>query len=125
MLIQAVHPVLMARDVSSSIAFFGRLGFKPLFMDSQDSPRYAAIAREGCELHLQWQDSSQWEGDRDRPTYRFLVTDVEALFREFQNAGILSGSPGPLASPENTSWGTREFHLRDPSDNGLQFYSPC
>ena len=30
----------------------------------------------------------------------------------------------PWASPGDTPWGTREFHVRDPDGNGLQFYRP-
>lgn len=127
-MIKAIHPVLMARDVSVSVAYFNRLGFSLLFADAQEAPRYAVVARDGCELHLQWQDATQWEGGRDRPTYRFLVADVDDLFREFQKAGAFPEAPipaSPLASPKTTPWGTREFHLRDPSGNGLQFYVPC
>ncbi len=28
-----------------------------------------------------------------------------------------------VAEVTDTSWGTREFHLRDPDGNGLQFYA--
>ncbi len=126
-MIKAVHPVLMARDVPTSVAFFQRLGFTLVFTDSPTSPRYAVVARDSCELHLQWQDASQWEGPRDRPTYRFLVADVDHLFQEFQASGVAPDSSvptSPWVSPGNTPWGTREFHIKDPAGNGLQFYRP-
>jgi catechol 2,3-dioxygenase-like lactoylglutathione lyase family enzyme len=135
-MLRAVHPVLMARDVAESTAFFERLGFALLFADAPVQPRYAAVSREGVTLHLQWQDAAQFEGGRDRPTYRFLVDDVDALFAEFE--GRLRGSgalaeplatpqkiaQGPFARPTDSPWGTREFHLHDPAGNGLQFYRP-
>ena len=126
-MIQAVHPVLMARDVKSSVQFFGLLGFRLVFADVPTAPRYAVIARDGCELHLQWQDPSQWQGSRDRPTYRFLVANVDLFFQELQAIGLVppaNPSGSPWATPGDTPWGTREFHLHDPAGNGLQFYCP-
>ncbi len=126
-MIKAVQPVLMARDVQSSVEFFGLLGFTLIFTDSPTAPRYAAVNRDRCELHLQWQEPSQWEVPRDRPTYRFLVDDVDRLFQEFQTAGVApdpSVPASPWAYPAITPWATREFHLRDPAGNGLQFYRP-
>lgn len=123
--LRAVHPVLAARDVEESIAFFHRLGFVAIFRDSIAGPRYAAVARDGVELHLQWADPGQWIAGLDRPVYRFPVLDVDALFRAWSQAGCLpaKGSDGsPWAVPADTPWGTREFHLRDPAGNGLQFY---
>lgn len=123
--ISAVHPVLMASDLVATVQFFERLGFRELFRDRPDDPRYAGLSRDGAEVHLQWHAPEQWRHDTDRPTYRFLVTDVDELYAEFLRSGALpvaSPHPGPWAVPGNTPWGTREFHLRDPDGNGLQFY---
>jgi hypothetical protein len=70
-------------------------------------------------------DASQWAYPGDRPTYRFLVEDVDALYRELQDRGALPDPAvggSPWARPGDTPWGTREFHVRDPSGNLLQFY---
>jgi catechol 2,3-dioxygenase-like lactoylglutathione lyase family enzyme len=127
--ITAVHPVLMARDVTVSLAFYARLGFAPAFLDDPASPRYAGVRRGLVELHLQWADPTQWAHAGDRPAYRFLTSDVDALHAELLAAGALgrgaSESPaaaGPWATPADTPWGTREFHVRDPGGNVLQFY---
>jgi catechol 2,3-dioxygenase-like lactoylglutathione lyase family enzyme len=125
MQLEAVHPVLMSRDVAASIHFYGRLGFALSFQDRPADPRYAAVARDGVELHLQWQDGSQWAHPIDRPTYRFVVQDVDGFYAELRDAGALAGQvPGqsPWLAPGNTPWGTREFHVLDPDGNGLQFY---
>lgn len=124
--ITAVHPVLAARDVTASIQFYVRLGFAPIFRDAPVAPRYAAIRRGPVELHLQWADPGQWAHPGDRPAYRFLVPAIDALHAEFLAAGGLdtSASGGPWAVPANTTWGTREFHVRDPGGNVLQFYCP-
>ncbi len=127
-MILAVHPVLGAKEVSASVAFYQRLGFSLVFADAPASPRYAVVTRDACELHLQWQDASSWQGSTDRPTYRFLVADVDALFHELRSSGLVpdpSLPASPWALPGNTPWGTREFHIKDPAGNGLQFYRPA
>jgi catechol 2,3-dioxygenase-like lactoylglutathione lyase family enzyme len=57
--IQAIIPALMSNDVARSIAFYRLLGFVPAFQDDASAPRYAALVRDGIELHLQWQDANQ------------------------------------------------------------------
>jgi catechol 2,3-dioxygenase-like lactoylglutathione lyase family enzyme len=124
--IKAIHPVLAARDVATSIRFYTLLGFALSFQDV-DEPRYAALHRDGIELHLQWADAGQWVAGLDRPACRFLVDDVDALHAQFvANGAIAEASSGgsPWTSPADTPWGTREFHLRDPGGNSLQFYRP-
>ncbi|MBV8500219.1 MAG: VOC family protein [Paucibacter sp.] len=120
----AVHPVLAARDVMESVRFFEQLGFALAFIDDAGSPRYAALRRDGAELHLQWADAGQWVPGLDRPVYRFLVDDVDGLHQAL--AGFISQAHtgSPWARPAETPWGTREFHVRDPAGNGLQFYRP-
>lgn len=125
--LQAVHPVLMANDVAASVQFYSTLGFAPSFVDHPDHPKYAAVTRDGVELHIQWADSEQWAHPIDRPAYRFVVSDVDAIYREFAERGSIN--PGtsqgsPWSAPADTPWGTREFHLRDPGQNSLQFYQP-
>ena len=114
----AVQPVLMSRDVAASIQFYAQLGFVRTFGGPPENARYAAVSRDDVELHLQWHDASGWEGSGDRPTYRFVVADVDGLYQEFRDAGVLENIK-PVAE---TAWGTREFHVRDPDGNGLQFY---
>ena len=120
-----VRPVLAARDVNASIAFFERLGFQAVFRDDDRDPKYAVVRRDQVDLHLQWADAGQWVAGKDRPVYRFLVDDVDALFEEFTNADMIppmSPTSSPWARPADTPWDTREFHVRDPAMNGLQFY---
>jgi hypothetical protein len=125
--LEGVHPVLMATDVVVSVRFYALLGFELLFQDDPTNPKYAVVTRDAAELHIQWQDSEQWSYPIDRPSYRFKVSDVDALYRELLNRGAIAGetkSASPWARPGDTPWGTREFHLRDPAQNSLQFYRP-
>ena len=121
--ITAVHPVLMARDVTDSLAFYARLGFLEVFRDDPHTPTYAAVRRGPVELHLQWADAEQWAHAGDRPVYRFVTADVDAFHAEALAAGALDHqTDGPYTKPAHTPWGTREFHVRDPGANILQFY---
>jgi hypothetical protein len=125
--LRAIHPVLAAKDVLTSIQFFQDLGFKLIFQDTPTEPKYAALTRDNVELHIQWADPGQWTSPTDRPVYRFIVSNVDELYREFMDSGrVNSGTSqgSPWAVPGNTPWGTREFHLRDPGQNSLQFYCP-
>ena len=115
--LDAVQPVLMVHDVAASIRFYQRLGFKTAFSDSEVVPKYAGVRRDSVELHLQWHDDKDFSLG-DRPTYRFLVADVDELSAEFSaNASDLDRT-----DVRDTPWETREFHVRDPDRNGLQFY---
>ena len=116
--IEFVHPVLMSRGVKRSIAFYEKLGFTLAGLDYTDDPKYARIFRDGIELHLQWHDAKEWEYPNDRPSYRFVVSDVDAVYEEFRANGALVDA----TEVKETSWATREFHLRDPDMNVLQFY---
>lgn len=115
--LQAVHPVLMVRDVAASIRFYAHLGFQFAFADADVDPKYAGVRRDHVELHFQWHVAEDFSSG-DRPTYRFLVHEVDALSAEF-SSGQLELDRTDVS---DTPWGTREFHLRDPDRNGLQFY---
>ena len=125
--LQAVHPVLAARDVAQLVQFYKCLGFTLVFQDAPTNPKYAGVQRDSVQLHIQWADEEQWAYPTDRPVFRFMVSDVDALYREFVESGAVgsaSGQGSPWATPSDTPWGTREFHILDPSKNGLHFYRP-
>jgi len=126
--LQAVHPVLGASDVDALVQFYRLLGFAVVFQDAPVGPKYVAIKRDSVELHIQWADKNQWAYPIDRPAFRFVVSDVDAVYREFVESGAVrsdTSQGSPWSSPADTPWGTREFHIRDPSHNSLQFYCPC
>ncbi len=118
--LQAVHPVLGSRDVAASIIFYARIGFSRTYQDQPTSPRYAALRRDDVELHVQWQDTNTLAASADRPVFRCVVDDVDGLSAEF---ALIPGLD--RTDITNTPWGTREFHVRDPDGNGLQFYRDC
>lgn len=125
--LESVHPVLGSADVSASIDFYGRLGFRVTFQDDPAVPVYAAVTRDAVTLHLQWHADAKRVGGHDRPVYRFVVSDVDRLFAAFRRAEVIRDEDlgvSSWASPGDTPWGTREFHVRDPYGNGLQFFRP-
>ena len=125
--LQAVHPVLGASDVAELVQFYQSLGFAVVFQDAPLNPKYVAVKRDGVELHIQWADKGQWAYPIDRPALRFVVSDVDEIYGEFIESGRIrpdASQGSPWAAPADTPWGTREFHLRDPSQNSLQFYRP-
>src|SRR5689334_21616593 len=96
--LQAVHPVLGASDVAELVQFYQCLGFAVMFQDAPIDPKYVAVKRDGVELHILWADKAQWAYPIDRPAFRFLASDVDALYREFVTSGGVSsdtsqGSP--------------------------------
>lgn len=117
-LLTQAQPVLPVRDLPAALAFYaGRLGFEGVMVDSPEDPRYAALRRDGVEIHLQWHDAAEWERI-ERPSIRFLVQGVDALHAELRGRG----APITGAAPRDTPWGTREFGVYDPDGNALHFY---
>ena len=108
--IARVEPVLNVRDIAAAMSFYAHLGFVERFRDDADSPRFVIVSRDDAVLALQWHDFVGIAGDR--PTLRFPVDDVDGLSNEF-------GSLPDRTDVSDTTWGTREFHVRDADGNGL------
>ncbi|MEM8717468.1 MAG: VOC family protein [Cyanobacteria bacterium P01_G01_bin.4] len=116
--LRAVKPVLPSQDVAVSVAFYvERLGFRLLGCDSETDTRYAVVARDGVELHIQWHDAKAWSAV-ERPMLRILVPSVERLHGEYEQAEVFHENTALRETP----WGTREFAFFDPYMNGLTFY---
>ncbi len=75
---------------------------------------YVGFRRDAVELHMQF----QFEHEMSTTRLRLLVTDPDALIREYQQRGV-ERSPGGV---RDTPWGTREFSLYDLDRNALTFY---
>lgn len=112
-----VHPVLPVRDVARATSFYiDRLGFQLLFCDDPGAPQYAGVGRDGVIIHLQWHDPAEWERV-ERPMLRFVVDDVDALFKTWRHADVYHEN----TALRDTEWGTREFAFYDLDRNGLTF----
>jgi uncharacterized glyoxalase superfamily protein PhnB len=114
-----VNPVLPVRSVRDAVLYYTeKLGFRLLFQDDPQDPRYAAIERCSVRLHLQWHDPESFRDGVDTASLRFVIDDVDALFAEYQDKGVFH----ERTALEDTEWGTREFAFYDPDKNGLFFY---
>ncbi|MFN0248321.1 MAG: VOC family protein [Kofleriaceae bacterium] len=121
--LRAVHPVLACHSVAESLQFYRSLHFEISYQDDPNRPTYAVARRDDVEVHLQWADEGQWVDGLDRPAFRFVVDDVDGLHAELAAAvDAAAFGNGPWRAPADTTWGTREFHVRDPGGNVLQFY---
>ncbi|MFT7667516.1 MAG: catechol 2,3-dioxygenase-like lactoylglutathione lyase family enzyme [Planctomycetota bacterium] len=111
----SVIPVLPAKDVCATIQFYvERLGFKLIFQERPEQPTYAGAALGGVELHFQGHDPDEAPGIVGQQA-RILVTDLDALFDECHAISALAEHQ----AVRDTAWGTREFGLFDPDQNGL------
>jgi hypothetical protein len=119
--IVAVRPVLSVKDVVAAVRFYERLAFRRVFVDDESAPRYAGVARDDVELHLQWHDATEWSYPVDRPAIRFVVDDVDAFSAHIE-ALQPTGKRLDRTPVSDTAWGTREFHVRDIDGNVLQFF---
>jgi uncharacterized glyoxalase superfamily protein PhnB len=123
-----VCPVLPVRDLGAAVRFYTeRLGFSFAFgdrvgaplLDGTGAPGYAGLRRDGVELHLQWQDETEFaKGTAGPAMLRFLVEELDTLFDEYAGAGVFHDR----TRLRETAWGTREFNILDPDGNGLIFY---
>ena len=126
-------PALPARDVPASTAFYvERLGFETLHTDGH----FSVLQRDAARLHLWESADTSWRGRDDlaaRPVVsgaesflagtascRIDVTDIGELYAEMAAAEVLHGVSG--GGPEDTDYGTREFHVLDLDGNLLTFY---
>lgn len=109
----AAIPLLAVASIGRGVAFYGRIGFRPLFV----SDEYAALMRDDVHLHL-------WRcGDRvvaDNTACRIRVEGIDALYEECRAAGIVHPN-GPLHATDRNS---REFTALDPQGGAITFVEP-
>jgi catechol 2,3-dioxygenase-like lactoylglutathione lyase family enzyme len=120
-------PALPVRDVVAAVAFYAeKLGFQVLHQDGG----FAVLGRDDAVLHLWESGDEAWRtragaGSPVRSgaesflagtaSCRIEVTDVDALFDEMQDAGVLH--PVSRGGVEDTDFGTREFSVLDLDGN--------
>jgi catechol 2,3-dioxygenase-like lactoylglutathione lyase family enzyme len=115
-------PVLPARDLAATLAFYERLGF-----EQQGAPwqtyRYLIVGREQYELHF-YEDAEVDPLTTTAGCY-LRVADADALHAAWEAVGVphdrATGSR--LVAPSTTEYGMREFALVDPSGNLLRIGS--
>jgi catechol 2,3-dioxygenase-like lactoylglutathione lyase family enzyme len=122
-ILTSVAPQLFVADIAASCAFFtGKLGFDIDFVHGEP-PFYAQVVRDAVQIALRHVDPPVLDGiaaamkaDLDMLAASITVDDVEALYLEFQSAGVAFHQALRLES-----WGARTFIVKDPDDSLLLF----
>jgi catechol 2,3-dioxygenase-like lactoylglutathione lyase family enzyme len=117
-IINTVEPQLCVRDITASLEFYSAmLGFSVAFVHG-DPPFYAQVARGGARLNLRHVDRPIVSAGDAEQLLAATITldDADALFAEYQRAGVTFAQP-----PRNESWGARTFIVRDPDGSLLLF----
>ncbi len=121
MRVKSATPIFFVSNVPATAAFFrDKLGFQTDFLYG-DPPFYGSVSRDGVCIHLRFvhgpnlfpQQAAQ-EGSLILATVE--VSDVEALYAEFQGRGV--AFPQPLL---RQAWGGTDFHVCDPDGNVFSF----
>jgi catechol 2,3-dioxygenase-like lactoylglutathione lyase family enzyme len=108
-------PILPARDLAETQAFYERLGFQAAGWWPTQFGGYASLRRGDLTMHFfSFEDISPYQ---NYAQCYWRVKDVDALYAEFQ-AAALSRSGIPRLEPiEDRPWGMREFSIVDPNGN--------
>ena len=114
---QRVVPALRITDYERSKSFYAeRLGFAVEWEHRFEPhfPVFMSIARDGMRLFL-----SEHSGDcQVGGLVHFLIPDVDAWHREFQDKGVV------MSQPPNDDLGFRNMTVTDPDGNQLRFMEP-
>jgi uncharacterized glyoxalase superfamily protein PhnB len=118
--LKSVIPILFARDVSASAAFFQeKLGFEIDFLYG-DEPFYGSVSRGEVCLHLRFVHQPNFTELAAREVSLILATvevsDVQAMFEEFNGRGVEFAQ-----APTRQIWGGTDFHIRDLDGNVISF----
>lgn len=113
--IQRAVPILPVRDVRAALALYQRLGFQATAYDEgAGDPVYGFLAWGDAALHLA--RVPDLDPASSVVACYLYVSDADALFASWQDAGI----EGRLIAPSDTPYGLREFAYIDPDGNLLR-----
>lgn len=108
-------PILPARDLQETRAFYERLGFRTTGWWPHEFGGYAILIREDLSMHFfSYSDLSPLE---NYAQCYWRVTDVDALHAECAKGGLPGSGIPRLSTVEDKPWAMREFALVDPNGN--------
>jgi len=106
--------VLVVQDVLRSVQHYCEvLGFHTEFTYGEPT-FYAGVERDGVLIHLQ--AASETKRQPGHGALNVFVTDVDALYREFQSKGART-----VKEPKDYPYGMRDFDIHDLDGNQLCF----
>ncbi|HYC75528.1 VOC family protein [Brevundimonas sp.] len=117
----AAEPQLFVTDIDRAVDYYvGRLGFRLAFSHGEPA-FYAHVVRDGARLNLRHADGPVFdprfrEAEGDVLSATITVDDAEALFAEFEGAGVAFHQ-----RLKTEDWGARTFMVADPDGNLIAF----
>ena len=126
-------PGLPVKSIEKSVKFYKeKLGFEII----SESYNYGVIKRDEVEIHLWLASNKNWMWKNillflkpvrigsesflaGTQSCRFRVDDIDTLYNEIKGHDILHKSSKEVLF---TSWGTKEFSVKDLNGNLLTFY---
>lgn len=119
-------PVIYARDVGRTVAFYERLlGFEKEYQFPPDGePGYVGPRRDDADLGIVHESSPRQMigvsmGDGPRFELFVYVDDVDEAIESMRAAGV-----PVLREPENMPWGERVAFVADPEGNPVTLAAP-
>jgi catechol 2,3-dioxygenase-like lactoylglutathione lyase family enzyme len=106
-------PILPARDLAATRAFFERLGFRTVGWWPQQFGGYGILSRGDLEMHFFSFPDLSPQASYAQCYWR--VEDVDALHAELAQSGLPPTGMPRLTAVEDKPWGIREFALVDPN----------
>src|SRR6476661_3806322 len=101
-----IIPVLPSADIARDIEWYKeKAGFEIRYSDNM----YAVLYRESICIHLQWHANTENDPLLGGSVIRIFVKDIQPLFEEFIERGIIRRQ----SFLPNTPWNTREFGFHD------------
>ena len=113
-MIDAAIPILPARSLDETIAFYARFGFAVGYRQDEPEP-YAILGRGLVELHF-FAFADLRPADSYAGCY-LRVTDVDKVHADWSALGLPEAGIPRLTGVRDESWGMREFALVDPNGN--------
>jgi catechol 2,3-dioxygenase-like lactoylglutathione lyase family enzyme len=121
----AISPVFTVSDVPRTVAFYrDRLGFALTFIQDEDDPFFAILARDGAQIFVKSQDGIAPMPNSSRHRHLRLdafvhAPDPDALAEDFATRGA------PFSTTlGDTHDGLRGFEVTDPDGYVLFFGRP-
>lgn len=110
-MLEKLSPILPARDIAETEAFWQRLGFETEYIDAD----YLLMKREGAEVHF-FHHPGLDPAACDHGAY-LRPADIDALDAEWAALGLPATGIPRLVRAEDKPWGMRELALLDLNGN--------
>ena len=103
-------PILPARDIAETVAFYAKLGFTVVRLYQDFGAPYLLLRRDDVELHFV--HSPETDPHESHGGCYLRLADAQAVYDEWEPIGLTRLHP-----ISDRPWGMREFSVVDPSGN--------